>query len=294
MEPVTRLNPSGGPWRVVLDTDTANEIDDQFAIAHACLSPDRIKLEAVCAAPFRSSRMTVEESVTASVDEICRVLSRIPSADPPVYRGSERWLRTPQDAVESEAADAIIELADRTDEPLLVLAIGAATDVASALNMRPDLVGKVGVVWLGGHSFDFPSAHEFNLAGDPNASRALLDSGVDLVLIPAMGVSSHLLTTVAELERDLEPTGELGAYLTDIVREHHRPHFAWGKEIWDVSATAWAIEPSWVPTRVVPSPILNEDLTYSHDPSRHPIRYAYFCGRNAVFGDLFRKIAVNG
>ncbi len=294
MEPVTRLNPSGGPWRVVLDTDTANEIDDQFAIAHACLSPDRIRLEAICAAPFRSHRLTVEESVTASVDEICQVLSRIPSADPPVYRGSDRWLSSPKDAVESEAADAIIELAEASEEPLLVLAIGAATNVASALNIRPDLIGRVGVVWLGGHSFDFPRTDEFNLAGDPHAARVLFDSGVDLVLIPAMGVSSHLLTTVAELERHLEPTGELGAYLTDIVREHRRPHWERAKEIWDVSATAWAINPDWVPTRIVPSPILRGDLTYGHDPNRHPIRYAYFCARNAILGDLFRKIAANG
>ncbi|MEJ5171888.1 MAG: nucleoside hydrolase, partial [Fimbriimonadales bacterium] len=279
MDPVLRLNPSGRPWRVVLDTDTANEIDDQFAIAHACLSPDRMRVEAICAAPFRSRRMTVEESVTASIDEICNVLSRLPGEGPPVYRGSDRWLKSTKDAVESEAADAIIEVADSSEEPLLVLAIGAATNVASALNMRPDLIGKVGVVWLGGHSFEFPDTAEFNLTGDPCASKVLLDCGVDLVLVPAKGASSHLITTVAELERYVEPAGPLGRYLTDIVREHKYHHFAWGKEIWDVAVTAWAIEPSWVPTKVVPSPILNDDFTYSHDPSRHPIRYAYFCVR---------------
>ncbi|MCX7800855.1 MAG: nucleoside hydrolase [Fimbriimonadales bacterium] len=294
MDPVNRLRPGDKPWRVVLDTDTANEIDDQFAIAHACLSPDRIRLEAICAAPFQSGHLTPEETVTASVDEICRVLRRIPTADPPVYRGSDRWLKASDDAVESEAADAIIELAEREDDPLLVLSIGACTNVASVLNMRPDLVGRIGVVWLGGNSFDWPHAREFNLSGDPHASRALLDSGVDLLLLPAMGVTSHLIATVPDLESHIGSSGELGAYLTQIVRDHHAEHFGWGKELWDVAATAWCVNPDWVPSRIVPAPVLTEELAWRHDPGRHPIRYAYGCHRTPIFRDLYRKIQDHG
>ena len=48
----TRLAPPEGPVRLLIDTDAANEIDDQFAIAWALLSPDRLRIEAVTAAPF--------------------------------------------------------------------------------------------------------------------------------------------------------------------------------------------------------------------------------------------------
>lgn len=41
-----------GPTRVLIDTDTDNEIDDQFAMAWAFLSPERIEVEAVVAEPF--------------------------------------------------------------------------------------------------------------------------------------------------------------------------------------------------------------------------------------------------
>ncbi len=41
-----------GPVRMLLDTDTANEIDDQFALAWALLSPDQIEIEGVTAEPF--------------------------------------------------------------------------------------------------------------------------------------------------------------------------------------------------------------------------------------------------
>ena len=38
--------------RLVIDTDTKNEVDDQFAIAWALRSKDRFSVEAVYAAPF--------------------------------------------------------------------------------------------------------------------------------------------------------------------------------------------------------------------------------------------------
>ena len=47
-----RLAPPEGPVRVLIDTDTANEIDDQFALAWALLSRDRLRIEAVTAAPY--------------------------------------------------------------------------------------------------------------------------------------------------------------------------------------------------------------------------------------------------
>lgn len=41
-----------GPVRVLIDTDAANEIDDQFALTWALLSPERISVEAIVAEPY--------------------------------------------------------------------------------------------------------------------------------------------------------------------------------------------------------------------------------------------------
>jgi inosine-uridine nucleoside N-ribohydrolase len=41
-----------GKMRVIIDTDTHNEIDDQFAIAWALLSQDRLEIEGVLAEPY--------------------------------------------------------------------------------------------------------------------------------------------------------------------------------------------------------------------------------------------------
>ena len=44
-------NPKGKN-KLILDTDTANEIDDQFALAWALLSEDKIDLLGVTAEPY--------------------------------------------------------------------------------------------------------------------------------------------------------------------------------------------------------------------------------------------------
>ena len=43
---------------MVLDTDTYNEIDDQFALVYALLCPEKLNVEAVYAALFTNDRST--------------------------------------------------------------------------------------------------------------------------------------------------------------------------------------------------------------------------------------------
>ena len=49
---LARLAPPTGRPRIVIDTDAANEIDDQFALTWALLAPERLQLEAIYAAPY--------------------------------------------------------------------------------------------------------------------------------------------------------------------------------------------------------------------------------------------------
>ena len=46
------LRPPTGMVRCVIDTDTRNEIDDQYALAWAMLSRDKLDIEAIYAAPY--------------------------------------------------------------------------------------------------------------------------------------------------------------------------------------------------------------------------------------------------
>ncbi len=290
-----RLRPPAGRVRMVLDTDTYNETDDQFALVHALLSPERLAVEAIYAAPFHNERSAgPEDGMELSYQEILRLLERLGrSAAGFARRGSTGYLGRGGAPRESDAARDLIArgLAAPDDDPLYVVAIGAITNVASALLLEPSLVGKIVVVWLGGHALDWPDTREFNLRQDPAAARVLLDCGVPLVLVPCMGVTSHLHTSVPEIERHVAPHGELGAFLAARFKQMRSDHFAWSRVLWDVATIGYLINPAWVPAELVPSPVLTDQLTWSVDRRRHPIRCASFVHRDPIFADLFRKLA---
>ena len=96
---------------MVLDTDTYNEIDDQFAIVYALLSPERITCEAIYAAPFHNQRSSgPADGMLRSYAEIGRVLDRLGRApDGLVHQGSTTWLPALDQPVPSAAVDDLIE-----------------------------------------------------------------------------------------------------------------------------------------------------------------------------------------
>ena len=288
-----RLAPPSGPVRMVLDTDTYNEIDDQFALTYALLSPEQLTVEAIYAAPFHNQRSSgPADGMERSYEEIERLLQRLgrPS-EGFIYKGSTAWLPASDQPVHSPAADDLVARAKaERDEPLYVVAIAAITNVASALLLAPEIAERIVVVWLGGHPQQWPHTREFNLQQDVHAARVLFDSGVPLVHLPCVNVAEHLRTTQAELAQFVKGRGAIGNYLFEIYSEYYDNHYARSKELWDVGAVAWLINSGWMDSVVTHSPILNDNLTWSHDPHRHLIREIRSVKRDAVFGDLFRKL----
>jgi purine nucleosidase len=288
-----RLQPPTGKVQMVLDTDTYNEIDDQFAVVYALLSPDHLDVEALYAAPF-SNRGTVDpaDGMEKSYEELLRLSNRLGiSPDGFVFRGSTRYL---VDWKHPERSEAAIDLVSRAmaahDDPLYVIAIGAITNVASAILLQPEIIERIVIVWLGGQPLHWPSAKHFNLGQDLYASRLVFDCGVPLVHIPCTTVASHLLTTVPEMELYVRGQGAVGDYLFGIFEAYVEQRSALSKEIWDISTIAYLINDDWVPTELVHSPILTDQMTWSTAHSRHFIRQATFVERDPIFRDLFTKL----
>lgn len=290
---LSRLQPPTGRVPMVLDTDTYNEIDDQFAVAYALLAAERLDVEALYAAPFYNDRSSgPEDGMEKSYEEIHRVLARMDRATEGfVFRGSRSYLPAKEQPVPSEAATDLIARALAPREgPLYVLAIGAITNVASAILLEPEIIKHIVVVWLGGHPHNWPTTREFNLQQDVPAAQVVLDSGVPFVQIPCKNVAEHLTTTKAELAAHIAGHGPLADYLYEILGDYSADHFAWAKVIWDISTVAWMINSAWVPTVLTHTPVLTDQVTWSQDRSRHLMREAVHCDRNAIFGDLFRRL----
>lgn len=301
------LEPPSGKVEAVLDTDTYNEIDDQFALTHAVLSPEQMDLLAVYAAPYLNHRSTsAGDGMEKSYEEIQRVLKLCGKSDDGfAFRGSPEFIPAADKPVVSPAAEDLIKKAQQPrGKPLYVMTIGAPTNVSSAIMMEPEIIKNIVVVWLGGNGLDWFDAKGFNLHQDMIASRVLFDSGVPLVHLGMWPVTSHIATTGLEVEQHLRGKGALADYLADIYKEYMRVDYkeyasievCTSKVLWDLAATSYLIDPEWVPTALAHSPLLTdtEPTCWANAPGRHFIRDAKLCWRDPIFSDLFSKIAAFG
>jgi purine nucleosidase len=286
-------HPNKRPVRMVLDTDTYNEIDDQFALVYALISSE-LDVRAVYAAPFKNSRSTGPgDGMEKSYEEILRVLSRLKkSPDGFAFKGSSHYLTDIKNPERSPAAMDLIKRAKKSspDDPLYVAAVGAITNVGNAILIEPSIIRNIVVVWLGGNGHNWPHQREFNFGQDLNASRIIFDCGVPFVQLPCTPVVTHFATTVPEMERYVGGRGAIGDYLLKIFKDYRKDHFGWSKVLWDMTAIAWLIDDKWLPSDIVHSPIVTDNHTFSFDKSRHFIRSVNFVHRDPIFRDFFTKL----
>ncbi|MDR2504482.1 MAG: nucleoside hydrolase [Oscillospiraceae bacterium] len=287
-----------GKVDMVLDTDAYNEIDDQFAISYALRSPEKLNLLALYAAPFLNERsVSPLDGMEKSYDEILKLL-HLAKEERLVFKGSGEYLKSENEPVISPAANDLAERAMNysPEKPLYVVAIGAITNVASALLIQPRIADNLVVVWLGGNSTEWPDSREFNMMQDVTAARVLYGSGAPLVMLPCMGVVSSLTTTGPELTYWLSGKNALADYLARQTIDEANRYAAgkvWSRVIWDVAAVAWLLNDGGrlLSEKLIPTPIPEYDHHYGFDPRRPPCKYVFHINRDALFADLFAKLA---
>lgn len=293
-----RLERPEGPVDVVLDTDAYNEVDDQFAISYLLASQDRLRIKALYAAPFFNERSSgPKDGMEKSYQEILRLLrlAGFPKLEGSVFRGSDSYLPDESTPVRSPAAEDLAKraMAYSPENPLYVAAIGAPTNVASALLLEPAIAQRVVIVWLGGHAWDWPDNREFNAFQDVAADRVIFDSQAAVVQLPCQGVVSAFRVSGPELRQYLLGKSPLCDYLVTLVEESQKAEQAgpcWTRVIWDVTTVGWLLGRRFMEDRLEPSPIFQYDHHYSFNKSRHPMRYVYHIHRDELFADLFEKL----
>ena len=279
---------------IILDTDAYNEIDDQYAIAYAMLSKNRVNLLSINAAPFLNSRSTsAGDGMEKSYNEIFHIMKLVDeNANIPVYRGSTEFMTDVKVPVESEAADNIINTVMNSKELVYIVAVGAITNVASAIVKCPEIAEKAVVIWLGGHALHWQDTKEFNLKQDIPAAQVIFDSGIAFVQIPCNGVCTEFLTSVPELNYYLAGKNALCDYLLEITAAYNRKGVpAWSKVVWDVTAVAAIVRPDTEDMVVIPTPYVTSDGRYAFDGARHPYIYVRRIKRDPLYADLFKKLA---
>lgn len=245
----------------------------------------------------RIRRVEPDEAVARAAAELRIIAALCGRADIPVHDGSEAFLPGPATPVASAAAEAMIELAHAQPDgrPLQVLAIGCATNVASALLIDPSIVEKVVVVWTSAYPtfWPYPNA-SYNLGLDLHASRVLFASGVPLVYLPGYYVGEELRISRPDVETWVRPHGPVGAYLADAYAAHPKADGVMrSKVIWDLVNVAWVVDPGLFTTVLTPTPLLDEARRWQARPDAPLLREAVDIDRDLVFADLVVRLVIH-
>lgn len=337
-----RLTAPDGVSRVLIDTDAANEIDDQFALAWALLSPEKMTIEAVTAEPFsfahhRKDLLQIEAQLAQgqqaqehvvggfqgwvqrvhaqgrkiedlefvspsrgmelSFLEIEKIYDKLGMAsDGKVFRGATQYMSAADTPVQSDAVDVIIDVAKSGTAPLYIAALGCVTNIASALLRAPEIRENIVVVWTSAYPTHTKRCNRasLNLVQDIHATRIVFDSGVPHVYLPGYHVGAQLKISLPEMERFIRDSGAIGEYLHYLYTNNplHKMFAMTDVErrtwvIWDIINIAWLINPSWVPTALTTSPILDNELYWQKDEQRHLMLEAHDVQRDEIFIHLY-------
>jgi len=275
--------------RVIIDTDTRNEIDDVWAVTLAILSPERFKIEGFVAANFDNQRGG-PEGIEASAKEIEIILAKAGMAGRwPVKRGSHP-MQYQYEPSRSEGVDFIIEraMAGSPADPLWVVGLGAATDIASAILIEPAIIDRVVVFWH--FRTKWPKqCHNFNVFNDTRAARIVFHSPFSFVLFDT---GTYLTCPMADSERFVS-YGQLGKYLHEY-RYNSAYYQKPTKGFFDLGDIAALVEPDLASWEVTACPDVEKNLDYQFRGTKGSILRCYDIDRDRTFELLDSKLKAHG
>ena len=252
--------PGDRPIRMILDSDTANEIDDLFAIAYLLAGEyPGVDLRGISSAQWfhhLSGDSTVYQSQRLNED-LVRLAGR---TDLPLPLGADMIMGKPWGGYEprpSPAASFIISevKALPPGEKLAVLSIGAVTNLASAIALDSTIKDRI-VAYTLGFRYDFAGGFwnkdEFNIRRDLNAANYLLNAeGLELHVMPISVAIEYTWDRVPTFAK-LDQAGAVGAYLKNRWADHGGPATRW--TMWDVALLQAVLKPEQAPEVVVATP----------------------------------------
>ena len=283
--------------KVILDTDTDNEVDDQFALAYA-IGAKKIDLLSVNAAPFSHPERGIfhDMGAEASYREIGRVLSAYQKdVTLPYFRGAEKPIdQNGGRPVDCPAARNIIDTAMTSDEPIYVLGIGAGTNIASALMLEPAIKDRIVVLWLCANEIFREHVYEYNLDQDYAAGKYILDCGVPFIMCPAVNVTGVLWASIGEIRSATEGKSPLCELLWQLINEYYHGSGCpegYGRTLWDIASVAVLEVPQYAHLKIIKAPIFGDDHKFAFDDSRHDIIYLEKLDRREIFENTWKTIA---
>ena len=276
---------------VILDTDTYNECDDQFALSYLIKSQDKFNIEAITVAPYshKTRNVSVKEGQELSYNEILKICKWINfDTTNKVFKGSMDYLQNGY-TENNPAVNKIIEIALK-NRKTYILAIGAITNVALAIKKEPKIINKIEIIWLGGNELGYKDNLEYNFRQDIQAVQEVFESKVKLTILPCKNVVAELKTDINTLKNNLENKSELCNYLLNRFYNDGYHGIQESRVIWDISVIAYMINKKWFETQVISCPNIKKDTSYELVKNNNKIKIVTKLDKIKIYKDLFKKL----
>ena len=276
---------------VILDTDTYNECDDQFALSYLIKS-NLFNIEAITVAPHSHHSIRdvkVKDGQELSYNEILKICNWLDfDTTNKVFKGSMDYIQNGYDE-NNDAVNKIIEVALK-NEKTYILGIGAITNIALAIKKEPRIIDKIEVIWLGGNELNYNDNLEYNFKQDIDAVKIVFDSKVKITILPCNNVVSNLRIDINELKSKLDNKSELNNYLINRFYNDGYHGTQESRIIWDIAVVAYIINKKWFETKEISCPNIKEDGSYELIDNRHIITFVTKLDRDKIYEDLFKKL----
>ena len=260
------------PRKIILDTDIGDDIDDAIALSFAVRWPE-VSLQAVTTSFLCTearARMAQKQLRLLRAIEVPvapgrpRPLKPVDAATEAEFRGrvpvESAFLKDDDDLPPFARADGVDLIADvilRHPGEVVLVAIGALTNVACLLAERPEAAEALAGIAIMGGELETERV-EWNIRCDPEAARIVL-AAPQMRSMGTYGVTRRvtmLEPEVAALRRSDDPA--LGGLVEQI--DLWTPHRGGkpGPVVYDLSPILWAADPSFFTTRDCPVDVLLE------------------------------------
>lgn len=259
--------------KIIFDTDIG--VDDAFALAYAA------KTQIILGITTVFGNVPVGQAVKNA-----RLFSQQIALDAPVFRGCSRpmglaqisnsatvhgsdglgdVLSNPFDDMADNAISFIIDTVKSQPGEVTIVAIGPLTNIATPINLAPEIIPLVKeVVIMGGafgtrgHAGNVSPQSEFNIWKDPHAADQVLSSALPVVVLP-LDVTHEVLITGEEIRGLNIPV------LTQISKGYlkyslEREGFE-GMALHDTLTISWLNHPQFYTTVKSPVRVVTEGIT---------------------------------
>ena len=295
--------------RVIFDTDTNNELDDQHALAYLLFNQQTFKIEAITINTTSSGG-----NIELQYAEARRVLQLCDADTLPVLKGADQSFREILPALDSsiydgkDAVDVIIKEALKPqEEKLVVIAVGKLSNIALALTKNPSIASKIRLVWLGSN---YPEPGEHNQNNDTIAMNYILNSSIDFEIATVRygkpSGTDAVKITRAEINKTMPGMGPhitkpvtgrhggefycFGDYSVNLFEHYDMEGNSPSRPLFDMAAVAIVKNPTWAQVREHPAPLFTNSVWIERPNNQHKIKIWENFNRDAIIGDFIATI----